>query len=121
MMKSILIYAFLATVVSFNFVESIPSTLCITNLCETASSGRSSCKLIGIIEIRNTYSGRVDLKRDGRTCSIDGVFCVDVVGDTGDLFVQYRNVNHYINHSVGARRSGTWCAYWNGVEYWMEL
>lgn len=120
-MKSTLVHALITTVILLNFVESTPTTLCLTNLCTTERSGRSSCKFIGIIEIRNTYSGRIDLKRDGRTCSNDGVFCVDVIGDTGDLFVQYRNINNYIHHSNGRRLSGTWCAYYNGVEYWMDI
>lgn len=116
-----LISALITTVILFNFAESTPTTLCLTNLCTTQSNGSSSCKFIGIIEIRSTYSGRIDLLRDGRTCSNDGVFCVDVVGDTGDLFVTYRSISHYIHHSAAHIETGTWCAYYNGVAYWMDI
>lgn len=113
--------ALITTVALFNLAESIPSTFCITRIC-TGSSGFSGCQLTGILEVRSRYSGRMNLMEDGRTCSRDGVFCVDVVGGTGDFFITYANKSHYVHHSARQWVTGTWCTlYYNGAEFWLEL
>lgn len=120
-MKKTILFALIIIITLLESADSTSSTLCVCKICNTNSNGSQSCQLTGILEVGSTYWGRVNLLDDGRTCSDDGVFCVDNV-DTGDIFITYRRKTHYIHRDNGRRLRDTWCGYYyHGVEYWMDI
>lgn len=122
-MKQILTVALIPIVVMFDFAESNPSTLCMYRTCTNTGM---SCNAGAILQIRNRYNGELQVERwrdlFTEKCSPDGVFCVQTIKNSGDLYLRYANVRTYIPENARHPEvRGTWCTEKSGVEYWMDL
>lgn len=121
-MKLILTYALLATVTLLHFAESTPVTVCVYRTC---SNTGMACPVGAILQIRNGYRGEVSAERwrdlFQEKCSRDGVFCVRLVPNSGDLYFRYANQLRLIPENSRHTAINAWCRDKPGVEYWFDV
>ncbi|KAJ6637911.1 hypothetical protein Bhyg_10642 [Pseudolycoriella hygida] len=98
-----------SVVVLFNLVDCNPSTVCLYKVC--SGIGGRDCRPVVSLVIRNRYSGTItgQLARDSnnanfhsRTCSSDGVFCLQTFPNSFNAILYYANRSFDL---LGGRRA----------------
>lgn len=101
-------------------VMCTPATLCLYRNCSPVGM---TCPSGAILQIRNAYRGQLSVEKFTELyqerCSGDGVFCVQAVRGSGDVYFRYANRQRYLPESARHPPQNDWCR--NGVEYWLDV
>lgn len=128
-MKHVLQLILIFIVLTFTFVECIPSSLCLYTACDNYPFDPRTTKCYRVAMFtRGKYNGKVQSSPnpnnnfDRGQCSGDGIFCVRTQRYNNDVTLTYANKEIRIlgqsGHVTDANNS---CRQFGGMEFWLDL